>query len=270
MVAVDRRRRGVDEPADAGVAGGDEHVHDAVHVHGVRRERVGHGPGDGPEGGLVEHDVDPDARPAARVEVADVALGHGEGLFTRPRCRVDVTPRPGRKVIEHRHPLAPREQGLDEVRADKPGPAGHEPRPGAGPEPLQGALVRGGRGGERVGHAYGTSRVQGSAGVPPSPTKRRAGCQRYARRARRRRLLDPKAGPGRAARGRRLPAFRPAGGPLAPAAAPSERRSPGLSRSKAAKFSLPPKLTGVIPADAGIRAAVSQRRGRYGFPSARE
>ena len=59
MIAIHRRRRGVDEARHARVARRDEHVHEPVHVDGVRRERIFDGARHRPERRLMQHDVGP-------------------------------------------------------------------------------------------------------------------------------------------------------------------------------------------------------------------
>ena len=104
MVAVGRTRRGVDEALDPRVAGGHQHVEEAVDVGRVGRDRVLERARHGAERRLVEDEVDALAGSRAVGEAGDVALDHREaGRAFRPDGReqlVDVAMvlRPGPKL----------------------------------------------------------------------------------------------------------------------------------------------------------------------------
>ena len=136
MVAVGRARRRVDEAPDAGVARGHEHVEKAVDVGAVGRDRIGERARHRPQRRLVQHDVDAAAGLAARGEVANVAfdeavsrpLRHGDARLDL----VDVPTVAGGEVVETHHGLVEPQQSLDQVRADEPRAARHQPATGLG------------------------------------------------------------------------------------------------------------------------------------------
>ncbi len=160
-LAVERAAGGdEDDPADPGRARRLEHVGGAADVdRGVEvgvLDRFAHVD----LGGEVEDQLGTRLGEdgADRGVVADVDLGQPGAARERA---VEVHPTPGREVVEHGHLVATGEQGVDQIRADESGAAGHEsPHQAADPKRI---------GRRQAWRFRGGAREDGRAALLPSP-----------------------------------------------------------------------------------------------------
>ncbi len=144
MVAVGGAGGCIDEPPDALVARGDEHVQKAIYVRRVRREWVLNGARYGAHRRLVEHVLRPAASFPAALQVANVALDEPEPTRARSRVReyaLNVPATAGGEVVQPDNRLAQTEQQLHQVRSNEPCGSGDQPGPGFEPQQLQRSLV---------------------------------------------------------------------------------------------------------------------------------
>eukprot|EP01022_Parablepharisma_sp_SALTPOND_P004211 TRINITY_DN118_c1_g1_i1.p1 TRINITY_DN118_c1_g1~~TRINITY_DN118_c1_g1_i1.p1 ORF type:complete len:1598 (-),score=548.50 TRINITY_DN118_c1_g1_i1:18136-22929(-) len=131
MVAVGRAGSGVDETCHLRVAGGDQHVEEAVDVVQVGAQRILDGARHRTQRRLVQHVVRTGAGTRAVIVVADVTFDEAE---VGPGRLADLGPdfvqvglAAGAEVVQAGHLLAQQEQPGQQVGADEAGHAGDEP-----------------------------------------------------------------------------------------------------------------------------------------------
>ena len=95
-------------------------------------DRILHGAHNGRQCRLVE-DVGGTAHgQPRRLRIADVPLDHlglGRARGARTQGRLQILPATGGEVVEDGDPLAPSQEGLDDVGPDEPSSAGHQEAP---------------------------------------------------------------------------------------------------------------------------------------------
>ena len=116
-IPVNRRGGGVHDALHTGVLCRIEDVQRPVHVDGVGRNGITHGPRHGRQRGLVEHDIDPFDRLAHRVITSDVAF---DDLDLPPEA-AEVVPLPRGEIVEHPHTMRAFDERFDKIGSDEPG-----------------------------------------------------------------------------------------------------------------------------------------------------
>ena len=116
---------------DPFVAGGDQHVDEAVDIDRVGLERVLDRARHRAEGCLVEHVVGISHGAPASVDISDVAFEHAKALQGRRADRRfeigEIVLMAGREIVESDHDLAETQQRLHEIGADEAGGTGYKP-----------------------------------------------------------------------------------------------------------------------------------------------
>lgn len=123
-IAVGRGAGGINEPFDASLSGGGEHMHEASHVDVVGGHRVLYRAWYTAQGCLVQDIAAAVHGLATVVGVADIAFHQGEARVMQ-RFR-KVFPLAGGEIIESDDFISPGEEKVGEVGADKAGGAGDE------------------------------------------------------------------------------------------------------------------------------------------------
>src|ERR687891_1305812 len=158
-VPVDRRGRREDDPADALVARGEQHVERALDVDRARRERILDRARNRSEGAEVEDELDASYRVMHALVAPELPLDELD-VPVQPR---EVRAVASREVVEHAHVVAAGEQRAYEVRAEEARSPASASRPQTIATPAPAAQGRG-----------ACTTVLQPRTIPPAPTASRS------------------------------------------------------------------------------------------------